>query len=121
MAAQTRESAERFVRASFPLAYILAHMRLALVLRFSVILAWTAFISLAVAAAGTDSLNWRTRQNRVDARIESMDLQTVLAKVSAATGWIVYVEPDTTRQVSAKFKNTPSGEALTLAFEICAV
>jgi thermitase len=93
---------------------IMVRMRLALVLRFSVVLAWTAIIGLTFAAAGTNSINWRTRQNRVDARIESMDLQTLLAKVAAATGWKVYVEPDTTRQVSAKFKNTPSGEALKL-------
>ncbi len=93
---------------------ILARMRQVLVLRFGVLLAWAAFTWPASAAAGLESLNWRMRQNRVDARIESMDLQTLLAKVSAATGWSVYVEPDTSRKVSAKFKDTPSGEALKL-------
>lgn len=93
---------------------ILARMRLALVLRFVVVLALMAFIWPTHGAVGSASLKWRTRQNRVDAQIESMDLQSLLAKVSSATGWNVYVEPDTTRQVSAKFKNTPSGEALKL-------
>src|SRR2546423_195745 len=89
-------------------------MRRALVLRFTLVLALVAFWGPAFVGSGAESLNWRTRQNRVDARIESMDLPTLLAKVSAATGWVIYIEPDTTRHVSAKFKNTPSGEALKL-------
>src|SRR5438874_1979324 len=90
---------------------ILARMRLVLTLRFSLFLALTALVEPGLAALGADSLNWRMRQNRVDARIDSMDLQVLLGKVSAATGWIVYMEPDTTRQVSVKFQNTSSGEA----------
>jgi hypothetical protein len=43
-----------------------------------------------------------------------MDLQTLLAKGVGGDRVVIYVEPDTTKQVSARFKNTPSGEALKL-------
>src|SRR5262245_33832146 len=89
-------------------------MRLALIPTFGVLLALVALFESSATIWGADSLNWRARQNRVDAQIESMDLQTLLAKISSATSWSVYVEPDTTRKVSVKFKNTPSGQALKL-------
>lgn len=64
--------------------------------------------------SGADSLSWRVRQNRVDAHIETWDVPTLLGKISAVTGWSVYVEPGTTNPVSAKFKDAPTGEALRL-------
>src|SRR5262249_812774 len=57
-----------------------------------------------------DTLNWQT--NSVSADIKSTDLTTVLEKIAAATGWHVYVEPETLHTVSAKFKNLSPGEAL---------
>ena len=41
-----------------------------------------------------------------------MDLPKLLRKIASATGWKVYVEPGTTQEVSAKFKNLPQDEAL---------
>jgi hypothetical protein len=37
-----------------------------------------------------------------------------LAQIASVTGWQVFVEPDTSQAVSAKFKNLPPGEALRL-------
>jgi hypothetical protein len=74
-------------------------------------LIWVLGFSLANAA---DSLNWRTSENRVDAEIGAWSLQQLLEALTTATGWQVYVEPDTERTVSAKFKNLAAGEALRL-------
>jgi len=88
-------------------------MRLRLALK-SLRLGLTMALCQTFLTSGADSLNWRTRQNRVDAQFESLELQKVLAKVSTATGWSVYLEPDAGKKVSVKFKNTPPGEALKL-------
>ena len=76
-----------------------------------------ALVSLALALAATpalagDTFEWRT--NRVTADIKSGDLYHLLEQVAAKTGWHVYVEPDITHKVSAKFKDLPPGEALHL-------
>lgn len=59
-----------------------------------------------------DSLVWKAKQSKVDAQIESWDLKTVLSKISVATGWEIYLEPETDRVVSVKFKNLSPSEAL---------
>jgi hypothetical protein len=74
-------------------------------------------LPLAVAGSpspvtGTNALSWRVKQNQVDAEIQQWDLPKLLKKIAAATGWKVYVEPGTTQEVSAKFKNLPEDEAL---------
>src|SRR5437016_6742761 len=61
-----------------------------------------------------NSLDWRTNQNRVSAEIKSGELPPLLEQIAATTGWRVFVEPDTTNSVSAKFKDLPPGEALHL-------
>jgi hypothetical protein len=63
-------------------------------------------------AAAADSLAWHASQDRVDADISSMDLTQFLEKVSAATGWKVFLDPGASHVASAKFKNLPTGEAL---------
>src|ERR1017187_8162619 len=63
-------------------------------------------------ASGTNALSWRVKQNQVDADIHQWALSKVLSKIKSATGWEVYVEPGTTQNVSAKFKNVPQDEAL---------
>src|SRR6266403_2822426 len=68
----------------------------------------------AFPAAAADSLNWRTNQNRVTADIQYRPLGRLLEQITAATGWKVFVEPGTTHDVSAKFKDLPPGEALRL-------
>src|SRR3974390_680136 len=67
-----------------------------------------ALATVPVLAA--DSLQWQT--NRVSADISSGDLYQLLERVAAASGWHIYVEPDLSHKVSAKFKDLPPGEAL---------
>ncbi|MBI3850803.1 MAG: S8 family serine peptidase [Verrucomicrobia bacterium] len=59
-----------------------------------------------------DSLTWRGKENRVDAEIQSWDLEKLLQKITTATGWQVYVEPGTTHTSSVTFKNLQQGDAL---------
>jgi thermitase len=61
-----------------------------------------------------DSLNWRAKENRVDADIQHWDLLTLLEKVAGAANWEIYVQPGTTYDVSTKFKNLPADQALKL-------
>ena len=62
--------------------------------------------------AATDSLVWHRKEGRVDANIESWQLSKLLENIAAATGWQVYVQPDAARDVSAKFKDLSTGDAL---------
>ena len=75
-------------------------------------LACMAFCCLPARAA--DLLAWNTNQNRVTADIKSIELSSVLSRVSKATGWKVYLEPGITQKVSTRFKDLPSAEALRL-------
>jgi len=63
-------------------------------------------------ASATDTLNWRTKQNQVDADIQMWDLSTLLKKIARQTGWKVYVEQDASTQISVKFKDLSPEEAL---------
>jgi hypothetical protein len=65
-------------------------------------------------AWAADSLNWETNRNRVSADIKEGKLLPVLEQIAAATGWQVFIEPDATCVVSAKFDRLPPGEALHL-------
>jgi hypothetical protein len=74
-------------------------------------------LSLALGLAGVeswaaDSLNWRVKQDQVDANIDKGTLLPVLKKIARATGWKVYVEPGADAAVSVKFKDVPQDEAL---------
>ena len=42
----------------------------------------------------------------------AMSSGRLLEQITAQTGWQIFVEPGTTRNASAKFKNLPPGEAL---------
>src|SRR6266436_6837531 len=61
-------------------------------------------------ADAADTLRWGT--NRVSADIKSTELTAVLEKIAGATGWHVFVEPETLHTVSAKFNDVTPGEAL---------
>ncbi len=61
-----------------------------------------------------DTISWNAAANRVSADLRSLGLSNVLEQVATATGWQVYLEPGTTHDVSAKFKDLPPGEALHL-------
>ncbi len=83
---------------------------------------WKWVCTLAVllwscrAPAATNSLDWRQIKGReqVSADIATWDLNTVLENIAAATGWDIYVEPNTKEKVSTKFKDRPAGDALKL-------
>jgi hypothetical protein len=73
---------------------------------------WLALALASTPALAAGSLQWQT--NRVSADIKSGDIYQLLEQIAASTGWHIYVEPDLSHKVSAKFKNLPPGEALHL-------
>lgn len=66
----------------------------------------------AVSLRAADVLTWQTNQDRVTADIQSVELRRLLEGVAKVTGWRVYLESNTTLNVSAKFKDLSSGDAL---------
>lgn len=64
--------------------------------------------------AATEPLVWHGKEKTFDADISKMELRELLQKVSVLTGWEVYLEPGTSFEASAKFKNVPRGDALRL-------
>ncbi len=69
-------------------------------------------IFAVVSLQAADTLIWRA--NQVDADIQSLPLENVLEQIARDSGWRVYLEPGTTRDVSTKFKKLPPGKALGL-------
>lgn len=88
-------------------------MKFARVIRRAVLL-MTVLLAVFHVEGATDALDWRqfNGRERVSADISTWDLQILLENVAAATGWDIYVEPDTKHRVSTKFKDRPPGEAL---------
>jgi Subtilase family/Fervidolysin N-terminal prodomain len=68
--------------------------------------------SLSTNAANTNSLVWHTATDQVSADIHGEALWPLLEDIAHQTGWRIFVEPDTERNASVKFKDLPSGEAL---------
>ncbi len=68
--------------------------------------------SLSASAANANSIIWHTATDRVSADVQGESLWPLLEDVAHQTGWHIFVEPDTERNASAKFKDLPSGEAL---------
>jgi hypothetical protein len=68
--------------------------------------------ALSGRAADTNSLVWHKTTDRVDADIHGEALWPVLKNIAVAAGWRVYIEPGLERNVSAKFNELPSGDAL---------
>ncbi|HXR07592.1 MAG TPA: hypothetical protein VN765_09700, partial [Candidatus Acidoferrum sp.] len=74
-----------------------------------------AFLAAALLpwpARAADSLLWSTNQNKVAVDIHDWELPKLLGKISAATGWRVIMESNTTARITAKFKDVPADEAL---------
>ena len=82
--------------------------------RGSLAVMWLALALAATPVLAADTLQWQT--NRVSADIKSGDLYQLLEQIAAKTGWHIYVEPDISRKVSAKFSDLPPGEALHMLF-----
>jgi hypothetical protein len=68
--------------------------------------------ALGARAAGTNSLVWHKAADRVDADIHGEALWPLLEQIAETADWKVFVEPGSDRNVSAKFKDLPSGDAL---------
>jgi hypothetical protein len=68
--------------------------------------------SLSAGAVSTNSLAWHTATDRVSADVHGELLWPLLEDIAHQTGWHIFVEPDTERDTSVKFKNLPSGDAL---------
>jgi hypothetical protein len=78
-------------------------------------LAWIVlWLACATPLWAEDYLTVHTDKNRVDAQIEGWALDRLLEQISEVTGWQVYVEPETRRSISVKFKNLTWAEALQL-------
>jgi hypothetical protein len=76
---------------------------------------WLSLALIPAAPAwAADTLNWETNRNRVSADIKGGELLPLLEQIATVTGWQVFLEPDTTSKVSAKFDRLPPGEALHL-------
>lgn len=73
-------------------------------------------LTLAVAwpgrAANTNSIVWNTSADRVSADVRGEPLWPLLENIAHQTGWHIFVEPDTARNVDVKFSDLTSGEAL---------
>ena len=76
------------------------------------VLSFLLVLSLGARAAETNSIVWHRASNRVDANVQNETLLPLLGQIARDTGWRVYVEPGTTKTVSAKFQNLPSSDAL---------
>lgn len=71
-------------------------------------------VGSSVLASSHNTFNWNTNQDRVTADIQSAPLLKVLGKIAGATRWQIFVEPGSSRTVSAKFNELPPGDALRL-------
>ena len=71
-----------------------------------------AVLCLSTSAADTNLLVWHKTADRVDGDIRGEPLWPLLEDIARQTGWRIYVEPGTTRNASAKFKDLPSSDAL---------
>ena len=75
-------------------------------------MALAIWLGLPCWAGAADPLVWRTDRNQVDAEIESWPLPKVLEAIASATGWQIYVEPDTQYTVTSRFQQLKPSEAL---------
>ena len=75
-----------------------------------------AWLSAALFARGGEPLVWRPDRNEMDADIRAWSLPKVLEKLTAVTGWRIYVEPEAERLVSSRFEKLPPAEALNRLF-----
>src|SRR5579864_5606284 len=73
-----------------------------------------AWACAGLPASASDTFNWNTNRNRVTADLKSTSLRDLLEQIASATGWQVFVEPETAHNVSAKFRDLAPGDALHL-------
>ena len=65
----------------------------------------------AVPAWAADTLNWDTNRNQVSADIKSGKLLPLLEQIASATGWHVFVEPDTGSHRFRQIRQSAAGRS----------
>jgi hypothetical protein len=81
--------------------------------RLTVLVSMLMGCLIAFAAAPVpNTISWDKNRKLMSAEIKGMGLSNFLGRLTARTGWQIYVEPDTTATISAKFHDLPVGEAL---------
>jgi hypothetical protein len=80
----------------------------------TVLLTLASVFAITCSAVAGNALDWRAKESRVSADINGGNLRTLLEDIASRTGWQIFLEPDSTHVVSAKFRNLPTGEALRL-------
>jgi thermitase len=83
---------------------------------------WIAWAVAQFVCAGADLelpandvfLGFNSKERKFTAAIDSAPLKRVMARIGAATGWRVYIDPAAQHIVSAQFTNRSSGDALRL-------
>lgn len=79
---------------------------------------WRALLAVALAvvflssARAEEYIRWDKNRQRVEANVASWDVVRVLQRVSALTGWKIYLQPDTEQRVPTRFRDLSEGEAL---------
>lgn len=69
-----------------------------------------ALFGLILSLPAQELLDWKP--NQVTADIENWPINKVLGRISAQTGWQIFIEPDVDRSVSVKFKELSTSESL---------
>lgn len=79
---------------------------------FLLLLLGVAWLPLGSPARAADSFVWDASGKQISAEVGAWPLPVLLQRISAATGWQVFIEPGTAHTASAKFQKLPLGEAL---------
>jgi hypothetical protein len=83
-----------------------------LVIRHFLLLLGIVWFAGVAPARAADSFVWDAQGKKISAEVGAWPLPVLLQRISAATGWQVFIEPGTTFTASAKFQQLPLGEAL---------
>lgn len=76
------------------------------------ILVLLTLLGSAGGAWSADTLKWNVAADRVDATINGWTVPELLEQVATATGWQIFLDPEITNRIPAKFTDKPPGEAL---------
>ena len=76
------------------------------------VLAITTLVVSATICRSADTLKWNAAADRVDANIEAWSVPELLQNVATATGWQIFIDPQITNRIPAKFSGKQPGDAL---------
>src|SRR4051812_40758513 len=71
-----------------------------------------AFFVVASASFADDSLKWEVGRDTVAANVENWTVPQLLQRVAGATGWQIFIDPQITNRIAAKFTGKQPGDAL---------